>query len=387
MKIAILIDELISGGFQKVAIMETKYFRKMGYNATLVVLRRNKKPGYHDLLNENKIRTIYLSDRLPWYYKFNFKFPLFSFFSFFHVFYYFIIYKFIKNQEFDVFITHGTYTAFSSISIWRKKHIPYICFIHDSIIYILNQKYGTKVLGKFLPFLTPIANKLDGEIINNSKTILAFPNMISEMKKNFPRYEKYHPVYNGCEVIDLSQVKYNKENYAIAVTKWDEGKNFQFLIDIWTQLNNKIKIKIIGAFYPVELREEYQTLIFKNRLEKWIELIGPVNEEDLGKYYQNALFLVHPCREAFGMTILEAAASGCPSIFTINSGVADLFPQSIKTKLPQENNINDYMFSINYILNLKTTEYNDLMNVYYNVALQNSWENHCKDIIKLFETI
>ncbi len=383
MKVGMLIDELISGGFQKVAIMEAKYFQKLGFEVFLVVLHRTKNKGYIDLIKQNNIKVIYLSDRLPFFLRINFHFPFFAFFSFFHIFYPLFIYKYIQDKEFDVFITHGTYTSFSSISIFNKLKIPYICFVHDSITYILNQKYKDKFLGRFLSILIPIANKLDIMIIKNAKSIIAFPDMITEMKKIFPTYNNYHKIFNGCETIEESKINFKKSNFAISVTKWDQGKNFIFLLDIWNDLEKKIALKIIGTFHPVSLKYEMEELIKQKGLKESIEIIGPVNESELSEYYKNAKFLIHPCKEAFGMTILEASANGCPAVFTDNSGVAVLYSDKIKKWLPEENNLYEYKNIINKFVQENQNEYENLVKEYFISAKNNSWIKHCKQIKKL----
>lgn len=381
MKIGILIDELISGGFQKVAIMEAKYFQKMGYEVFLVVLHRAENEGYKELIKENKIKVIYLSDRLPFYLRINFRFPFFAFFSFFHIFYPFFIHKYMKKEEFDIFIAHGTYTAFSSIAISTKLKIPYICFVHDSVTYILNQKYKNKFLGNFLGILIPVANKIDKMIVKNAKLIIAFPEMINKLKTIVPNYQYYQPIYNGCEPIDERKINYNKKNYAIAVTKWDQGKNFEFLLSVWLNLDKKIPLKVIGPFYPGKLQIEFRKKILEYKLGDYIKLVGAKDEVELNKYYSEAKFLIHPCKEAFGMTILEASAKGCPAIFTKNSGVAELFSEDIKMRLPNENDIKKYKNTINCLAKLTQQEHRKLINSYYKVAMENSWKNHCKKLI------
>jgi len=383
MKIGILIDELISGGFQKVAIMEAKYFNELGHEIVLVVLHRIKNEGYKDLIEKNNIKVVRISDRLPFLLKINFRFPFFAFFSFFHIFYPMFIWKYIKRDNFDFFITHGTYTAFSSIAIKRKLKIPFISFIHDPITYIIENKYRDKFPYGVLKLLTFVAKKLDHMIINNSNAVMAYSDMIKEMKKVFPAYQKYNEIFNGCEVLPEDKINFNKSDFAISVTKWDQGKNFDFLLDLWSQLDIKIPLKIIGSFHPVNLQDEMQKSINGKKLDNVIKLVGRVTEKELSQYYKNAKFLVHPCREAFGMTILEASANGCPSIFTNNSGVADLYPESIKKNLPQENNLDEYKKIISDFLQMERVVYDDLIEEYHLVAKNNSWIKHCEKIIKL----
>lgn len=381
MKIGILIDELISGGFQKVAVMEAKYLKKLGHDVSLVVLHRTKHLGYQDIIAKDDIDVIYLSDRLPWYSRMNFHFPLFAFFSFFHIFYPLFIHRYIKKDEFSIFVTHGTYTAFSSIAISKSLNIPYICFDHDPISYILPQKYHNKLLGKLLFFLMPLAKFFDKTIVNNAKTVIAFPDMITELRKIYPSYQNYHEIFNGCEILPEDQLDYQRENYAIAATKWDQGKNFELLLEVWRKLELKIPLKIVGTFARESVRAEYEQAIKDTKLENLIEIVGGVSEEALRGYYKKAKLLVHPCREAFGMTILEAAANGCPAVFSNNSGVVALFPEVIKKRLPKENDTNGYLVQIKKILSLSHDDYVFLAKQYYAMAVKNSWESHCKKII------
>lgn len=383
MKIGILVDELISGGFQKVAVMETKYLQKLGYEVSLIALHRVKNTGYRDIIEENNLNVIYLSDRLPWYLKINFHFPFFVFFSFFHIFYPFFIYWYIKKDEFDIFVTHGTYTAFSSIAIVKKLGVPYICFDHDPIAYILPQKYQNKFLGKLLWFLMPLAKFLDKAIINNAQTVIAYPDMIAEMKKTYPDYPNYHEIFNGCEILPADELNYQRENYAVAATKWDQGKNFELLLVVWKQLEQKIPLKVVGTFARESVQVEYEQAVKNAKLENIVEIVGNVSEEVLNGYYKKAKLLVHPCREAFGMTILEAAANGCPSIFSSNSGVAELFPEEIKEMLPKEDDINGYLLQIQRVLLLSQEDYESFAKEHYATAIKNSWENHCKKIVSL----
>ena len=382
MKIGVVVDELVSGGFQKVALMEVKYLNKLGHDAVLVVLHGMKDEGYADLVKENNIKIIRISDRLPSYLKLNFHFPFFAFFSFFHIFYPFFVWKYVKEDKFDFLVVHGTYTAFSAIAIRKKLKIPFVNFIHDSVTYIIENKYKTKFPKVIHDCLIFIARKIDRRIIEKSDVVVAFPDMIEEMRKVYPDYAHYQEIFNGCEVIREDEIRLNKSDFAIAVTKWDQGKNFGFLSDIWNGLKNKIPLKVVGSFHPSSLANETIELIRNKGLEGVVEIVGSVSEKELYEYYKNAKFLVHPCREAFGMTILESSANGCPAIFSNNSGVAALYNDALIEKLPAENDLGGFINLIDEYLQLDESAYAELIKNYHEAAEKNSWINHCEKIIK-----
>jgi len=212
--------------------------------------------------------------------------------------------------------------------------------------------------------------------------VIAYSDMIKFMSKLYPNKKKYSEIYNGVELKSFNSAR---KSFAITATKWDQGKNLEFLINIWDNISEKTPLKIVGKFVPEKLRMDYSRMIKDKKLETKVEIIGPVSENQLAKLYSEAIMLVHPCREAFGMTILEAWATGCPCVFSTNSGVINITEDQLTNPLPRENNIKDYYSSINYILELNKKEYQNLSRMCYSIASKNSWQNHCKKIIQLIE--
>jgi len=72
----------------------------------------------------------------------------------------------------------------------------------------------------------------------------------------------------------------------------------------------------IGGKGP--LREELEALIEKHNLQKNVELLGFISEEDLLTYYQSADLFVLPTifLEGFGLVTVEALACGTPVLGT-----------------------------------------------------------------------
>ena len=373
MKIGIFVDELFTGGFQKVALEEAIEFKKNGDDVYFYVLKRSKNSEYEQILNKNKIKVIFLSDRVPKYLNLNFKFPLFAFFSLFHISYPFILPNYFK-EDLDLIIAHGTYTCFSAIRIAKKKKIKLVNFVHDPVQFILEQKYNNSLIKKVIfKILSKLGWIADRYIINNSDSIIAFTEMIEFLKERHRSKENYHEISNGVELGNKSR---KKKNYIIAFTKWDQGKNVGFLIEIWKKLGKKVPLKIIGKWAKESEMKEFIRKIEHNSLKNYISVIGPLDTGETRLYLREALFLVHPCREPFGMTIFEAAAEGTVSIMTNNSGVARFFDTNNAIKVI-ENNLQSYLNSINYLINNKIKAV-ELGKNAYKVAEKNSWKNHNK---------
>ena len=86
MKVAVVVDEMIQGGFQRVALNEVIELSKYkNTKAHLVVLKKTNPIGYREIINKNNVTIDFLDSNLPSILRINFKFPFFAFFSLFHI--------------------------------------------------------------------------------------------------------------------------------------------------------------------------------------------------------------------------------------------------------------------------------------------------------------
>src|SRR4030042_2850025 len=109
-KIAVFVDQLVLGGVQKGAIEEVRLLRKLGYQGQLLsLMRKGFKPEYKKLIKDAPL--IFLSDRYPQLFRNSLKFPFFSFFSTLHLFGPILAPFFVKKNEWDIIVSHGTTTC------------------------------------------------------------------------------------------------------------------------------------------------------------------------------------------------------------------------------------------------------------------------------------
>lgn len=118
------------------------------------------------------------------------------------------------------------------------------------------------------------------------------------------------------QVIDDSL---RNENYFVAVSSIKENKNFPMVIESFNLLKKRlpdVKLYIIG-----DVREK----VFGNVSldicgNPDIVLLGRVSDNELIRYYSNAVGFIFPSLyEGFGIPVLEAQACGCP-VISSNSG-------------------------------------------------------------------
>ncbi len=91
-------------------------------------------------------------------------------------------------------------------------------------------------------------------------------------------------------------------------------KNQKFLLDTITLLEDDVTLDIIGEGY---LEEELKQYAEQLRIRHRVTLLGKIPHRELRQYYSQAqLHIITSRHEAFGMSILEAAACGTPTIGT-----------------------------------------------------------------------
>jgi glycosyltransferase involved in cell wall biosynthesis len=340
MNIGILLDRLAEGSYTKIAIEEVRSLRKLGHNAKLLVIIRDKNIKYRYQDIDKDVPKVYLSDRWPALFKLNFKIPFFSFFSFFHLSAPVILLFFTKVKEYDCIISHGTYTCFSNITLSKFKKIPYVAYIHDSISYILTKVYSKKTLHFTFPILIPLSKFLDKAIIENSRYTLVQSSFTKDRLSGLSD-KKIRVLALGCN--PAVSIPENREDFFLAVTKWDIGKTPSFILKVLKNSKNKFKLVIAGFWTNEKILNDFKKEVLDSGLGEWVDIRGEVTEDALKKLYLSARAIIHPIVEAFGLTILEAAGCGCPAIIPSGSGVSDIFTHGKEAFFPQEGDLDEYL--------------------------------------------
>ncbi len=93
-------------------------------------------------------------------------------------------------------------------------------------------------------------------------------------------------------------------DYYLAVGRLTPYKRFDLIIDTFNKLGLPLKIVGTGVSY-----KKLAQMAGNN-----IEFLGRISDEALREHYSNAKALIFPQVEDFGITPLEAMASGCPVI-------------------------------------------------------------------------
>ena len=319
MKIGILIDQLVIGGVQKIAISEVRDLNKYGFDAVLLILMRD---GYDKKYSHilDGIPYHFLQDYYPPIFKKNLKLPFFSFLSILHLLSPILAIGLLKKLSPDIIISHGSTTSFTALAAKRFIKIPYIFMIHDPMIYILDKIYTRSPLYILSPFIRTIATYLEKRLVKNAKIVT----IDSRLHRKFIK-EKYGTdpkiLYLGTEFHEKPLSKLG--DHILTTGRWGKGKNLQLLLEVLPYFP-KTKLTVAGIWGNQDDLRWFKNLVFEKRLKERVRIITNYKDQDLREICSQARVWVLPHQEAFSISALEAAGMGLPIIIPKNSGVTDL---------------------------------------------------------------
>ncbi len=382
MRVGVLIGQIKQiGGVGIAAFEEVRQLKKLGYNAELLVLMERPNFSQEDFTKDLKIR--YLSREFPSLFKKSFKLPFFSFFSSFHLTSPFAVTQVLKKREYDIIVCHETYNCFSALRLSNKNNIPFIAYIWDPFSYILPRVYSSSIIRFGFPILKPLARYFDRLFVRHSLVTLTGCTAHVKMLEKISNKKNIRVLYPGC--YPSESIPEKREEYILSLTKWDIGKNPNFLLDILRRLENKkAKMVIAGNWVQDSLRIEFIKKAKEYDLLERIEISGRVSEENKNKLLSGARLLVHPIFEAFGMFGLEAAAHGCPIIIPEGSGVTGIFTHGVHGFFPKEGDLDGYVKYIDLLLDDENIAWKMGYEA-WKVAKEYTWENHARNLVKIIE--
>ena len=225
----------------------------------------------------------------------------------------FSIVKDVRKRKIDIF--HG---LSNELPFTLGKSVKTVVTIHDLIFKRYPQWYK------------PIDRKMydwkfKSACINADKIIAISEQTKADIIKFYLIDEnKIEVVYQTCNdsfktkasdsLISAVKKKYNlNDEFLLNVGTIEQRKNALNIVKAIKQHNIKTPLYIIGR--NTKYAEEIKSYIKKNNLEKQIQILHDVSNEELPVFYQLAKVFIYPSTfEGFGIPIIEALYSGTPVI-------------------------------------------------------------------------
>lgn len=170
-----------------------------------------------------------------------------------------------------------------------------------------------------------------GKIIATSKTYVKSSRVLSKLGEqlaiipNGVDCERFHPTVNATKLRTILPM-YGKFVllFVGALTRWHRYKGLDVLLQglkLATDREPGLKLIVVG---DGDLRGYYQQMALQLGLQTEVTFVGEVPDDALPQYYALADVLVLPSKdmsEGFGLTLLEANASGKPVIASRVGGI------------------------------------------------------------------
>lgn len=251
-----------------------------------------------------------------------------------------------------------------------------IVTIHDVAYKVFPQTYPKSFLLYY--------NLMIPRLLNSSQHIVT----VSQFsKKEICKYyhvdkDKVSVVYNAVSENFKPLRKTNGTSYFLAVSSMNYRKNFIYILDAfckYQKLGGKESLYIIGDLKNASFKEIDLSKYTDNTK---IHFLGRVSDEDLIKYYSNALAFVYPSfYEGFGIPPLEAQACGCPVICADASCLPEVFGNSVLYCNPNVvDSLVNAMEKIAYNKDLRVKMINDGINNVNKYSWQDSAMNFANKI-------
>ena len=286
-----------AGGMTRVLSNKVNYFASKGYDVTIITTDQiGKESNYliHPAVKHIDLNINYLYDDKKSFVKRLLALPIS------YIDHYNRLNKRLSAIEADVVI--GMFTKDVYLLPFLKDKSAKILEIHSTRYTWLRNRLNRGLIGKF-------QNWLDSFIVKKYDRFVVLTN---EDLKNWSELSNVQVIANANTFI-TDKVSYLENKVAIAVGRYDQGKNFSQMIDVWAKVCVKHpdwKLKIIG---DGSLRDVLEAKVEDCGFSNNIELSFPTNKI-MEAYLDSSLLLMTSLYEGLPMVLLEGQSCGLPLI-------------------------------------------------------------------------
>ncbi len=242
----------------------------------------------------------------------------------FHTPFLFDVYKKLPKdfslKKYDVIISHMPCGALMADKLLKKDSIKYICAVHFSDVVVLKS---------FLYLL--FRNKLKNVYKKADKIAARSYVLQKKIEEIIPETQnKTFVAYSGIDtdyISDSIKATFNRDEVQIStVASLIKRKNIDVIINSIVNINHKIHLKIIGDGPE---RKRLEKLTQKLNISDKVTFLGGIaREKVISKLKESDIFILLSRNETFGISYLEAMATGNIVIAKKEDGIDGIIQNS-----------------------------------------------------------
>jgi len=196
------------------------------------------------------------------------------------------------------------------------------------------------------PFIRKIVHFFDKKAMEDIKSFSAISETVIKRKEYFPKEVSVHKIYHPSNLSDYHNEAYD---YFFAVSRLDEAKRIEMIVEAYMQVDTDIPLKIAGTG---PLSKKLHALTKDDKRVAWL---GFVSDEALLIHYAKAYAVLFvPYDEDYGLITIEAMMSEKPVLtFDDTGGVLEFIEEKV-TGLICEPDVDALVNTIRFISNNST---------------------------------
>lgn len=248
---------------------------------------------------------------------------------------------FFELMEAEADVIHANFPNPYNASVASMKalleHVPSVLTWHNDLPPVT--KASKVLVFAHDNFVAPLYLRWFNRIIATSNLYLETSRILQKYRSkvvvvpNGVDCEKFNPNIKGDEV----KARYSLEGFKVvlfvgALTKWHKYKGLDILLKAFKHVSRKCENARLLVVGDGQLKGEYERQCVNLSLVDKVVFAGNVSDEDLPKFYAASDMLILPSKdrsEGFGLTILEANASGKPAIGSNVGGIPSVIEHSV----------------------------------------------------------
>lgn len=250
-------------------------------------------------------------------------------------------------SEYDVVLSSSS--AFSK-GIITKSTTLHLCYCHTPTRYLwtdthsyIRELHRSGIVKRFLPFFLTNIRMWDRLAADRVDTFIANSKTVQERIRKYYRRES-DIIYPPVELSQFS-IAHSIGDYYLAGGRLAAYKRVDLVVQAFNRLG--LPLKIFG--------DGPELVKLKKISKKNITFLGRVTQEERQELYRKCIAYIHPQEEDFGITLLEATASGRPVIAFAAGGALETVVDGVTGVFFTDQ---DWAAIIDAVLRFKPEQYN-----------------------------